>query len=50
MDDADIPFPKWKLSVGSVSLAPHHFILGSVSTFRYDYVSILKLLCMDIHI
>ena len=31
-------------SVGSVSLSPHHFILGSVSTFKHDDVSMFKTL------
>ena len=42
MADADIPFPKYKFSVGLVSLSPHHFIFGSVSTFKYDNVAMLK--------
>ena len=29
-------------SVGSVSPSPHHFILGLVSTFKHDDVSMLK--------
>ena len=41
MADTDIPFPKCKYSIGSVSLSPHHFVPGSVSTFKHD-VSMLK--------
>ena len=36
MVDANIPFPKGKFSVDSVSPSPHHFIFGSVSTFKYE--------------
>ena len=42
MADADILFPKWKFSVGSVFPSPHHFVLGSVLTFKYDDVPTLK--------
>ena len=42
MADNDILFPKCKFSFGSVSPSPHHFMLGSVSTFKYDDVSMLK--------
>ena len=42
MADANILFPKCKFSVGLVSPSPHHFILGSVSTFKNDDVSTLK--------
>ena len=38
----DILFPKCKFSVGSVSPSLNHFIPGSISTFKYDYVSTLK--------
>ena len=40
--DANISFPKCKFSIGSFSLSPHHFIIGSVSTFKNDDVSMLK--------
>ena len=39
--NADISFPKWKSSIGSVSLSPHHFIFSSVSTFKNDDVPML---------
>ena len=42
MADVYILFPKCKISVGSVFPLPHHFILGSVSTFKHDDVSMLK--------
>ena len=42
MADADILFAKCKFSVGSVSQSPHPFVIGSVSIFHYDDVSMLK--------
>ena len=42
MADADIPFHKCKFSIGSVSPSLHHFIFGSVSTFKYDDAPMLK--------
>ena len=39
---ANILFPKCKFSIGSVFPSPHYFILGSVSTFKNDDVSMLK--------
>ena len=43
MADVYILFPKCKISVGSVFPSLHHFILGSVSTFKHDDVSMLKI-------
>ena len=34
--------PNFGRVVGSVSPSPHHFVLGSVSTFKYDDVSMFK--------
>ena len=42
MADNDILLPKCKFSIGSVSPSSHHFILGLVSTFKHDDVSMLK--------
>ena len=42
-----IPFPKGKFSIGLVSPSPHHFILGSVSTFKDDDISIFKTFVCD---
>ena len=42
MVNTDILFPNGKISIGSVSKSPHHFIFGSVSTFKYDDVPMLK--------
>ena len=41
--NANIPFSKCKFSIGSFFPSPHHFIFGSVSTFKNDDVSMLKI-------
>ena len=43
MADADIPFPRCKFLIGSVSPSPHYFIFGSVLTFKYDDVPMVKI-------
>ena len=42
MANTDILFPKCKLFIGLVSPWPHCIVLGSVSTFKYDDVSMFK--------
>ena len=51
MADNDILLPKCKFSIGSVSPSSHHFILGLVSTFKHDDVSMLKtFMCGHSHV
>ena len=51
MANTDIPFPKCKFYVGSVSPSPYHFVIGSVSTFKYDDIPMLKtFMCGHSHV